>query len=150
MYDVILVYRTFVMTRAVRKFCINCGDPFRGDAELCADCTPVGGNTSRLPPHLHRCLACSDPIPVAVDYCATCLAGREARGIQVRGRIEAAHATSGICAHCRRDVAWENVRRMDRRNSENVVEVIYFCPHCRSVLELANYIEEKGTGSRRT
>ena len=137
------------MTRAVRKFCVNCGDPFKGVGELCGDCAPVDKKSKALPPHLHRCLGCGDAVPVADDYCATCRAGREARGLKVQKRMEAAAATSGICPYCHRDVAWENVARMERRLPDNVVEALYYCPHCRSTLELANYLDEKGTGSRR-
>lgn len=136
------------MTREVRKFCVNCGDPFKGTGELCIDCAPIASKSGQLPPHLHRCLACRETIPIADDYCKTCKAGRAARGVRVQKRLEAAVATIGLCPFCRHDVSWENVRRMERRLPDNVVEAIYYCPHCGALMEFANYIEEKGTGSR--
>jgi len=139
------------VTRSVRKHCVNCGDSFRGDGELCGDCVPVEPAPTRpLPSHLHRCLKCGEAIPISDDYCSTCHAGEEARGVRVQPRTRTDHATAGICPWCRHDLVWESIARVERRLPDNVVETLYYCNHCRAILEFGNYIEEKGTSTRTT
>jgi uncharacterized protein with PIN domain len=136
------------VTRSVRKHCVNCGDSFRGAGELCDDCVPVEvAETRPLPPHLHRCIKCGEPVPISDDYCATCLAGEQARGVRVDRRPATAHAAA-ICPWCRQELAWESLARIERRLPDNVVESLYYCNRCRAILEFANYIEEKGTSTR--
>ena len=44
-----------------------------------------------------------------------------------------------VCRHCRKPVDWQNVRRDTREIQPRVFECVYFCPHCRGVLEFASW-----------
>jgi len=96
------------------RHCVNCGDPFEGRGDLCGDCTPTTEReTAPLPPALR---SGREPLPPPMS--------RSAR-----------------CAHCTAEVTWDNVRRYERRPIPGHVEVVYYCPVCRSVLEFAAWVE---------
>lgn len=50
-----------------------------------------------------------------------------------------------VCRSCRKQVSWENVRRLDREIQARVFERAYVCPHCRAILEFSSW----QTGTRR-
>jgi hypothetical protein len=54
---------------------------------------------------------------------------------------------SPLCRHCHKPIDWSNIRRSDREVQPNVFERIYFCPHCRAVLEFASW--QTGVSRRR-
>jgi hypothetical protein len=45
----------------------------------------------------------------------------------------------GLCRACKKEVGWENLRRVDREVQPRVFERAYVCPHCRAVLEFASW-----------
>lgn len=44
-----------------------------------------------------------------------------------------------LCRHCHGPVDWTNLRRHVTEIRPNVFECVYFCPHCRAVLEFASW-----------
>ncbi len=95
-------------------YCVNCGDAFTGRGDLCPDCTPV---TERE----------TEPLPPAL------LSGRTPLPPPASGHPR--------CPHCAMRINWDTVQRYEQRPTEGQVEVAYYCPHCRSVLEFASWIE---------
>jgi hypothetical protein len=43
------------------------------------------------------------------------------------------------CKACKRPIDWRNIRTMDREIRPRIFERMYYCPHCRAVLEFASW-----------
>jgi len=54
--------------------------------------------------------------------------------------LDASRAES-ICPYCEEPTPWEKVRRYRRNHDNGRVEVLYYCPACRGVLEAASWME---------
>jgi len=44
-----------------------------------------------------------------------------------------------LCRHCRKPVDWTTLRRDVREAQPHVFECVYYCPHCRGILEFASW-----------
>lgn len=44
-----------------------------------------------------------------------------------------------MCRFCRKAVNWRNIKTDDRKIGRRVYERVYWCPHCRAVLEYASW-----------
>ena len=83
-----------------------------------------------LSPH-RACVNCGDPVRGAGDLCDDCMPADPASA-----RIDAA-----LCAYCAVVTPWEKMRRYRRTLENGRVEVLYYCPSCRSVFEAACWME---------
>jgi len=77
------------------------------------------------------CVNCGDPVKGAGDLCADCTPADPA----------AASSDAATCPFCSAPAPWEKMRRYSRTHPEGRVEVIYYCPTCRGVLEAACWME---------
>jgi hypothetical protein len=48
---------------------------------------------------------------------------------------------SAVCPFCKTVSPWEKMRRYRRTHENGRVEVLYYCPECRGVLEAASWME---------
>ncbi|MBI2930425.1 MAG: hypothetical protein HYY16_02135 [Planctomycetes bacterium] len=96
------------------RYCVNCGDPYQGKGDLCPDCTPITQSET-------------EPLPPAKQ------AGNHAP--------PSPRLVHPRCPHCSDDLAWEDICRYSRRPTPGQIEVLYYCPSCRSALEFAAWIE---------
>ncbi len=77
------------------------------------------------------CVNCGDPVSAPGVLCADCMPGVP----------DPAPADAAICPFCRNGAPWEKLRRYRRTHENGRVEVLYFCPSCRGVLEAACWME---------
>jgi NMD protein affecting ribosome stability and mRNA decay len=77
------------------------------------------------------CVNCGDPIHGAGDLCEDCMPANPG------------HPPIGasICPYCESDSPWEKMRRHRRDHENGRVEVLYYCPTCRAVIEAASWME---------
>lgn len=96
------------------SFCVNCGDAFGGKGDLCADCVPIGDRET-------------EPLPPA----------------RLSGRAPLPPPTSKDprCPHCCTTLDWDCIQRYERRIEGAEVEVCYYCPACRAILEFAAFVD---------
>ncbi len=80
------------------------------------------------------CVNCGDPFPGPGDLCVDCTP------VSTPGRPDL-----GLCPHCAAPLPWEKVNRMSRSHADGTMEVLYYCPACRAILEAACWIQLKGT-----
>jgi len=46
-----------------------------------------------------------------------------------------------VCPYCNNAAPWEQMRRYRQAHENGRVEVLYYCPSCRGVLEAACWME---------
>lgn len=83
-----------------------------------------------LPSGDRACVNCGDPVRGSGDLCADCTPAPPP-------------ATPGtaVCPHCETASPWERIRRFRRTHGDGSVEVLYYCPACRGVIEAACWME---------
>ncbi|HKS16771.1 MAG TPA: hypothetical protein VJU16_05625 [Planctomycetota bacterium] len=85
-----------------------------------------------MPLNPHRaCVNCGDPVTGDGDVCADCTPA-----LPAHPGTEAA-----VCPYCEKANPWERMRRYRRTHENGRVEVLYYCPECRGVLEAASWME---------
>src|SRR5688572_15888396 len=83
-----------------------------------------------LPSRGRACVNCGDPVTGSGDLCADCTPSQPT-----------APPGSAACPHCEVPNPWERMRRYRRTHENGQVEVLYYCPNCRGVLEAACWME---------
>lgn len=84
-----------------------------------------------MPLNPHRaCVNCGDPVHGPGDLCADCLPAPPALD-----------PGTPACPYCKAPNPWEKMRRYRRNHPDGRVEVLYYCPSCRAVLEAASWME---------
>jgi len=71
---------------------------------------------------------CGDPVHGTSDLCSDCTPPDALRA-------------DSKCPYCEESTPWEKVRRYRRTHDNGRVEVLYYCPACRGVLEAACWME---------
>ena len=74
------------------------------------------------------CVNCGDPVHGTGDLCPDCTPPDASRA-------------DSKCPYCEESTPWEKVRRYRRNHDNGRVEVLYYCPACRGVLEAACWME---------
>lgn len=95
------------------QYCVNCGDRFAGTGDLCPDCLPTTRHKTK-------------PLPEST----------------VHNPQSTVLAQDAHCPHCGQSIGWHNVGRYTCRPAPNQVEVAYYCPVCRTLLEFACWTDE--------
>jgi len=80
------------------------------------------------------CVNCGDPFAGAGDLCSECTPD-EPRSPRLAG---------AACPHCHCAISWETIRRYRRSVAKGAIEVLYYCPGCRGVLEAACWMQMNG------
>jgi NMD protein affecting ribosome stability and mRNA decay len=75
------------------------------------------------------CVNCGDPVQGSGDLCADCTPSMTAP------------AGVAVCPYCNNAAPWEQMRRYRQAHENGRVEVLYYCPSCRGVLEAACWME---------
>jgi hypothetical protein len=75
------------------------------------------------------CVNCGDPVRGSGDLCPDCVPA------------DPATLDAAACPFCQTATPWEKVRRYRRNHESGRVEVLYYCPACRGVLEAACWME---------
>ena len=78
--------------------------------------------------HNRACIYCGDPVLGAGDLCADCTPSSVPTG-------------DAVCPYCETASPWEKMRRYRRDHENGRVEVLYYCPTCRAVVEAASWME---------
>ena len=75
------------------------------------------------------CVNCGDPVLGSGDLCADCTP------------VISAPTGIAVCPYCKTPTPWEQMRRYRQAHEDGRVEVLYYCPTCRAVLEAASWME---------
>ena len=88
-----------------------------------------------MPLNPHRaCVNCGDPFQGPGDLCSDCQPAPPKTPVLPPGMA--------ACPYCELASPWERIRRYRRNHEDGQVEVLYYCPSCRGVLEAACWMEK--------
>ena len=87
-----------------------------------------------MPPEAggRACVNCGDSFPGPGELCPDCTPPSRGGPHDI-----------GVCPHCAAPVPWEKIKRLARSQPDGHVEVLYYCPACRGILEAACWVQMK-------
>jgi hypothetical protein len=80
------------------------------------------------------CLGCVGPAPAPT--------GAQRVAVQVKNRVHGEENGGFICAYCRFELSWENIKTSEIEVTIYVREKIYYCPKCRAFLGVSSWHTE--------
>jgi hypothetical protein len=95
------------------------------------------------------CLLCGGGLDGSLgDVCLKCVGtttastGAKRVAEMVKNRVHGEENGGFICAYCRHELSWENIKTSEIEVTIYVREKIYYCPKCRAFLGVSSWHTE--------